>query len=73
MHILGKAVVVLHRSLNDGAVLFMLNVDRVFVNGDPILIQATNETGYAALEIVGDLGVWPDQDASWSGPRTEGQ
>ena len=56
----GKAIVVLHRRLNDSAVLLTLEVNWVLVDGNPVLIQTPNEAGDTAFEIIGDRGIGPE-------------
>ena len=57
--VLYEAVVVLQGGLYLGAVDKLLDVDWVLVDYTPGLVEAADEAGYAALEVVGDLVIGP--------------
>ena len=57
---LGEAVVVLHRHLDDGVIDLLFHIDRVGVDYGALLVEAADEAGNAALEVVGYLVVGPE-------------
>ena len=55
----GEAVVVLHRHLNDCVVHLLFNIDGIFVDDRALAVEAADEAGYAAVEVVGRRVVGP--------------
>ena len=57
---LGEAVVVLHRHLDDGVVNLLLRVNGIGMYDGALLIQAADEAGNTALEVVSYFVVRPE-------------